>query len=406
MDLDLGAQLDEAQQNPVARLFRELLQTYNNAGIGWFWLKPLLMLRRRRLAREVDEAIKSAIRQKFVELKESSKDNSSAALAESGRSVLALSLRDVDELTPDVLQQTSDQIKSFLFAGHDTTSIALQWCFYELSRTPRVLAALRAELDKVFGPGTDPNTVAEALTARGEEVIGKMQYTSAIIKEVLRLYPAAGTARMAPPGSGFLAKLPGGSEVCLDGMVLYICHYAIQRDPAVYGETKDDFCPERWLGNVDTSERSNGGIATDSKSEGEKAASTEGDSCLPPSSWRPFERGPRNCIGQELANLEARVILTCAVRRYEFIKVGLGEVVMQDGCPVEDAKGHYKVKEELFNVSRSRKLDVRVMLIDHRQDKSPRSPSIQCLCGFSSVDETTSCNGRFQSGGAFWILAF
>lgn len=385
MDMDLGAQLDETRQDSIVKLYRELLHTYSNAGLGWFWMKPLLMLRRRRLAREVDQAIKLAIRQKFAELRESRRDNGSAGWVESGRSVLALSLKDVDEITPDILQQTADQIKSFLFAGHDTTSIVLQWCFYELSRSPRVFAALRSELDQLFGPNPDPNTVVEALIARGEELIGKLCYTSAVIKEILRLYPPAGTARMAPPGSGFFVKLPDGSKVCLDGMVLYSCHYAIQRDPAVFGETRDDFYPERWLGNVDTSEQSDGDVASGSKADGEKTASTEGNGQIPPSAWRPFERGPRNCIGQELANLEARVILACAVRRYEFIKVGLGEIVMQGGRPVEDANGQYQAKGKLFNVRSLQKLTVRPMLTVSRQGKSLRSQLIRCLCGSDSA---------------------
>ena len=78
---------------------------------------------------------------------------------------------------------------------------------------------------------------------------------------------------------------------------------------------------------------------------------------MPASAWRPFERGPRNCIGQELANLEARVILASVARRYDFVKVGAGEVRLNErGEPVLNEKGQYEVKSELFNVSHSNAL--------------------------------------------------
>lgn len=63
-------------------------------------------------------------------------------------------------------------------------------------------------------------------------------------------------------------------------------------------------------------------------------------------------RGPRNCIGQELANIEARVIIAMLARRYEFVKVGLGEFDLdRDGHPTVHDKGRFKVKSELYSVS-------------------------------------------------------
>jgi hypothetical protein len=50
--------------------------------------------------------------------------------------------------------------------------------------------------------------------------------------------------------------------------------------------------------------------------------------------------------------MEARVILACVMRRYDFVKVGLGEVETDEaGRPVMDQKGKYKTKSELINVS-------------------------------------------------------
>lgn len=338
MDMDFDAQRPKSEQSDIVRHYSDLLSSFtNDSGAGWLYANPFLKRRQYRLGRAVDSAIKSAIKQKFTEMKAATQSTKS-------RSVLALSLQDVDEMDEEVLQITADQVKSFLFAGHDTTSILLQWTFYELSRSPRVLATLRAELDDVLGKDADSRTV---LLARGEDAVKRLTYTSAVIKEILRLYPPASTARMAPKGTNFFVKLPEGKDVCLDGMVIYNCAFAIQRDPAVYGDTADDFVPERWLGDTDTRDVGENGVDTAEKL---KANGNE-DAKVPASAWRPFERGPRNCIGQELANLEARVILACAVRRYDFVKVGMGELALDEkGRPVENAKGQYEVKSELFNV--------------------------------------------------------
>jgi hypothetical protein len=71
----------------------------------------------------------------------------------------------------------------------------------------------------------------------------------------------------------------------------------------------------------------------------------------PPSAWRPFERGPRNCIGQELAMIEARLILASVARQYDFAKVGLGEIAMdENGQPAVNSHGQYETKSKLYNV--------------------------------------------------------
>jgi cytochrome P450 len=163
--------------------------------------------------------------------------------------------------------------------------------------------------------------------AQGEGALQKMVYLSAVIKETLRLFPPAGSARWADQGEGLHLRLRDGSEISGEGMVIYICHYGVQRDRLAFGDDADEWRPERWLGDTDTSMES-----------GEKDAKI-GSGGIPASAWRPFERGPRNCIGQELANLEARVILACLVRRAVFEKVGIGAVV--DG----------KVEVPLTNVS-------------------------------------------------------
>jgi hypothetical protein len=107
--------------------------------------------------------------------------------------------------------------------------------------------------------------------------------------------------------------------------------------------TADAWVPERWLGQASTA------------SEDYVSPSTghdyQEDLRMPASAWRPFERGPRNCVGQELANLEARLIVAMAARRYDFTKVGLGAPALRHGEPVQDQRGQYEVVKPLFETS-------------------------------------------------------
>lgn len=135
---------------------------------------------------------------------------------------------------------------------------------------------------------------------------------------------------MSPKGNNTTLTLPDGQILNVDGLVLSPVAYAIQRDPAIFGETRDDFMPERWLG-PDASK-------------------------IPDGAWRPYERGPRRCTGSELANMQAKVVLACVARRFDFVKVGAGELELDEKeQPILDEKGYYKTKSDVFTVSRAKK---------------------------------------------------
>ncbi|KUI59725.1 hypothetical protein VP1G_06949 [Cytospora mali] len=235
------------------------------------------------------------------------------------RSILSISLQDIKDLSPETVDVTCDQLSSFLFAGHDTTSTTIAWMFYELSRTPHALRAVRAELDDLLGPDASPAAVAARLLAPGGEQI--------VHPVILRLWPPGATARMTKPGDGLKVTLrtssnPTGetSAVDLGGLLLYHIHSIIQRDPSIFGETADTFIQH------DTADK------------------------IPAGAWRAFERGPRNCIGQELATIEARVVIALVARRYDFTKVGIGAVSLDSatGEPELGKNGQYKVSEEMY----------------------------------------------------------
>jgi cytochrome P450 len=340
MDTDLNAQGDPGTQSPIVTTFRQLVSLYRtNGSASWDQFKFGTKIQRWRLSRQLDAMLRQHVEEQYQSwISRSATDLD----AKKSRSVLALSFEGVDDLDENLLASTCDQLKTFLFAGHDTTSSLLQWAFYELSRTPHAVQAVRVELDAVLGRDSSPAAIREQLlTSRGEGLLSQMTYTAAVIREALRLHPPAGTGRFVPHGTGFNVTLPDGEVLCLDGMILHNCGTIIQRDERVYRVTKDAFVPERWLEHT---------TSAPSINAPGKSGSDSG-SGIPSSAWRPFERGPRNCIGQELANLEAKIVLACTLRRFDFVKVGLGKIMRDShGEPVMGEFGQYAVKEELFNV--------------------------------------------------------
>lgn len=328
METDLDAQYnDQARKGELVDLYESLLDAYNGERLNLpWWLNIRKVRRRAAVSNRITSLLQTIVRRKHAELHEK------GDTAVHARSVLSLALQDIATLTPRTMDETCDQLRTFLFAGHDTTSILLSWVFYELTRTPRALSAVNDELSTLLGPDASPTAVRTQLLERAE-LVQQMPYISAVIKETLRLHPPAGAARVIPPGSGFNVRMPDGQQQCLDGLLVYNCQSIIHTDRRAFGDTADDFVPERWLAD----DASNGAAP----------------GAIPAGAWRPFERGPRNCIGQELANIEVRVIIALAVRRYDFTKVGLGEFALDEsGRPsLDDTKGQYKVKEELYTVS-------------------------------------------------------
>ncbi|CAN8095101.1 unnamed protein product [Discula destructiva] len=314
-DSDLKAQIP-GEQSPVLIAYRECQGAFLTPRFSKVYPKWWMDRHVNAKSKKLDSVLKNLIREEF---------DRKIQGATKSRSAMALSLQHVEDLTPQILQQTSDTLRGFLFAGHDTTSILMQWAFYELGRCPHALRTLRDELDGVFGDDPHPAAVRDKLLAPGgEKLLTRLPYTDAIVKEILRLYPPGGTARMAPQGSGTTLTMPDGKQLLVDGMTMTPIAKIIQRDPAIFGEDANEFVPDRWLREHN----------------------------IPESAWRPYERGPRRCTGLELANMEARLTLACTARQYDFVKTGLGELeVDEKGRYILDDQGCYKTKSTLFTTS-------------------------------------------------------
>ncbi|KAI1077148.1 cytochrome P450 [Whalleya microplaca] len=193
-------------------------------------------------------------------------------------------------IPPEFVERVIKHIKIFMFAGHDTTATILAYIYYILSKNPEAAAKLRAEHDEVLGP--DPAAAGDLISA-DPALLHKMHYTIAVIKETLRLFPpVGGTIRQSPPGH-FLTHPETGVHYPTTGFILHSSGSTVQRAPE-YWPQPDSFIPERFL------------------------VRDESDPLYPvKNTWRPFELGPRNCIGQELVSLELRLILALTVREFE-----------------------------------------------------------------------------------------
>lgn len=223
------------------------------------------------------------------------------------------------KIDPRMLDILIAQLKIFIFAGHDTTASTLSFAYSRLYRAPEILAKVRAEHDTVLGP--DPAAALARLTET-PSLLNQLPYTSAVIKEILRLYPPAATVRAGHPD--FVLTHPDtGRTYPTAGFAVWATSWLSHRHPD-YWPRAEEFLPERWLAR-----------------EGEELHVRK-------NAWRPFELGPRNCIGQELAQVELRAILAMTLRELEVEPAyakgspeGLGEQAYQT-MGVGDITGHIK----------------------------------------------------------------
>jgi cytochrome P450 len=193
----------------------------------------------------------------------------------------------VERLDAEFKAWATAQIRLFLFAGHDSTAATIVYSLYMLSKHKDILAKVRAEHDQVFGGDADS---AAHMLKEHPQLINKLTYTTAVIKETLRLFPPASSMRGGLPG--VFLRDTNGNKIPTDGLNLWIIHGAIQRNPHHWPDPHS-FLPERWLVEP-------------------------GHSLYPPAGgWRPFEFGPRNCVGQTLAVLDVKVTLAMTVREFD-----------------------------------------------------------------------------------------
>ena len=195
-------------------------------------------------------------------------------------------------INPIFKQVAINQMKLFLFSGHDTTSSTICYILYLLSVHPQTLQTLRAEHSSILGPDA---SYAATRISQDPYLLNKLLFTTAVIKESMRLYPAASTTRSGEPSFTITDPRSGGglSYPADPSTLIWLVSHACHRDPAFWPRA-DEFLPQRWL------------------------TSSERDPLFPiRGAWRPFEHGPRACIGKELSMIELKVVLCLVARRFE-----------------------------------------------------------------------------------------
>jgi cytochrome P450 len=209
----------------------------------------------------------------YIQEKRSQRTNSDKS--SKPRDILDFALLDPEYGSPALTSELIDQLKTFFFAGHDTTAAVISWAYYYLSRNPSTLSSLRAELDNVFGPQTTPADIATHFRETPKCHL-KLEYTLAVVKEALRLEPPAATARTVPANYSFTTS-SGAVYHPPENSMIYTSAWLLHRNKSVWGDDAWEFRPERFLPGASV-----------------------------PRGYTPFSKRPRDCIGSNLAFLEVR----------------------------------------------------------------------------------------------------
>lgn len=170
-------------------------------------------------------------------------------------------------------EQIRDEMFTFLFAGHETTAVTLTYIWHLLSGSPEVEARLHDELDTSLE--NDNPQIKD---------IPSLDYTEAVVKEALRLYPPAHEMRRTPTEN---VKI-NGYTIPEDGMIV-LPTWVMHHDERFW-DNPEEFRPERWEKDVDR----------------------------PEFAYFPFGGGHRRCIGQQFAMTEAQLLVATIAREFSF----------------------------------------------------------------------------------------
>jgi cytochrome P450 len=170
-------------------------------------------------------------------------------------------------------QLLRDELLTMLRTGHSTLREAISWCWYLLGTHPEAQERMIAEVDAVLGDR--PPTF---------EDLPRLTYTWRVLHEAMRLYPPAWVFVRSAIDDDEI----GGYHIPARSMIV-ICPYITQRTAAWWPEPEafdpDRFAPERSAGR-------------------------------PHFAFCPFGGGPRLCIGNSFAIMEATVILAMTAQRF------------------------------------------------------------------------------------------
>ena len=262
---DVGAEAHEVS-SALEFLQQSFLKRFGGTLILPQWLPTPHNLRVRKAVRRLD-----AIVYRFIaERRKNSADR---------HDLLSMLLRARDEDGSRMNdRQLRDEAMTLFLAGHETTALTLSWTWYLLATHPEVEEKLVAEVNAVLGERA----------ATGEDV-PRLCYTEQVIQESMRILPAVYTV-----GREALREMELGGFRVPKGTTLLMPQWVVHRDPRFWDEP-ETFRPERW-GEARVKE-------------------------MPHFAYFPFGGGPRVCVGNNFAILEAVLLLATIAQRFRFTVV-------------------------------------------------------------------------------------
>lgn len=236
------------------------------------WLQRLPTPQRRRFTRGVKRL--DAVVYGIIEKRRAAGAGAGAGGEGQTNDLLSMLLHARDEDGSSMSdRQLRDECMTLFLAGHETTALNLSWTWLLLSRHPLVRTKLSRELADVLGDR--PATF---------EDLPNLRYASHVITESLRLYPPAWSM-----GREAREEVELGGYRIERGEQVWFCPWAIHRD-ARWFDDPNAFRPERWEGDLAKS--------------------------LHRYAYFPFGGGPRLCIGQAFAQMEAVLLLATLARSF------------------------------------------------------------------------------------------
>ncbi|MGZ4147458.1 MAG: cytochrome P450 [Actinomycetota bacterium] len=212
-----------------------------------------------------------------------------------GDDLLSRLIRAQDEEGAMTAAQLRDEAITLFLAGHETTSNALSWAWWLLARTREAEERLHAEADAVELDGAPDASAAD-----------RLPFARAVLDESMRRYPPAWAIgrRSTEPHRAGGYELPARA-------VTIVSPWLLHHDPRWWKEP-DAFAPERWL---------------------------EPDPDRPRAAFLPFGAGPRMCVGEPFARLEAVLLLARIARRWRFAADPSAEVGLQPAITLRPRGG-------------------------------------------------------------------